>query len=261
MSFLVGATDMAGSLARFPLALKLAGDDVHGRYRRTVLGPLWITLGQAAGIFGMTLVFAGLFGQDPRVFILYLAAGFPVWAMLSSYLSDTPTAFIQAKPWIEAYEMPWTLHILRRSLGYVLVLFHQLITLFVLMLVLNVPFSAQMLWAIPALFVVFVTGTSIGVVLAVLGARFRDLQPAMTVITSFMFVFTPIFWDRASLTSNTFVVHYNPLYYYVEVIRSPLLGRPIEAQVWIVTIIGAMVCLAAAVVAFSTGRKRLYHWM
>lgn len=261
MSIVVSLKDFGGMILRFPLVVRLASDDVHGRYRRTALGPLWIVLAQAGMILGLTLVFGGLLGQDPREFVLFVACGVPIWALISSYLADMPGVFIQSRGWVEAYQLPWTIQIMRRSVGYFLTFAHQMVTFVLVMLVQQIAPTSAMLWAAPGLALVFIAGTSLGVIMAIAGARFRDLQPAMTVISGFLFIMTPVFWQRSGLAANTFVVDYNPFYYFLEIVRGPLLGQSVPVAHWIGAGVGAATLLILAIVVFAASRKRLYHWM
>lgn len=257
----VAVRDLSGSIHRLPLALVLAIDDVYAKYRRTVLGPLWIVIGQAATVAGFLVVFSGLFRTDPQTYAIYLAAGFPVWALMSSYLSDMPATFITARGMMESYELPWLMHIWRRSIGYVLVFAHQLVTLFVVMAILGVAPKPEMLLVIPAIAVLMVAGSGLGIILALFGARYRDLQPAMVVVSSFLFLFSPVVWRAEQLQINQWAVQFNPVYYYIKLLRDPLLGHGPSAELWIGTSIGAIAIFAAGFLAFYLCRRRLYHWL
>jgi ABC-type polysaccharide/polyol phosphate export permease len=264
----IALRDLGGSLTRLPLAAQLALDDILGKYRRTVLGPLWIAIGQAATIGGFVLVFSGLFGIDAPEYALYLAAGIPVWALLSQYLSDMPMTFIAARGVIESYELPWLTHIWRRSIGYVLIFFHHIVTLFAVIAILAVmgelpsPPTFNMLLALPALLVVLIAGTGVGMLFAVLGARYRDLQPAMQVASGFLFLFTPVMWRADQLREHlAWVFQYNPLYYYVVLVRDPLLGRAPGLEIWLGATVGAFALFAIGFLAFLLARRRLYHWL
>lgn len=257
----VAFRDLGGSLFRLPLAARLALDDIHGKYRRTVLGPLWIAIGHAATIAGFVVVFSGLFRLDPSTYAIYLAAGIPVWVLMSQYLIDMPQTFISARGLIESYQLPWMTHIWRRSISYMLLFFHHLITLFAVMAILRVQPTIEMLYAIPALFIVLIAGTGLGLFLAVLGARYRDLQPAMQVAAGFLFLFTPVMWRPEQLLSNEWAFQYNPLYYYITLVRDPLLGRVPPADMWIGAGAGAAAVFVLGFLAFLLGRRRLYHWL
>lgn len=257
----VAFQDLGGSIQKLPLALQLALDDIHGKYRRTILGPLWITFGQAATIGGFVVVFSGLFNIKPEQYLLYLAAGFPVWALISLYLTDMPNAFIAARGIVESFETPWLTQIWRRAIGNLLIFLHQLVTLFAAMAYLKVTPSANMLLIFPALGVVLLGGMGIGMTLAVLGARYRDLQPAMQIAASFLFFFTPVMWRPEQLQINQWVLQYNPFAYLVRLARDPLLGQAPPADIWI----GATATAAALFVigfwTFLLSRRRLYHWL
>lgn len=270
----VAIRDLRGSLASLPLAATLALDDIQGKYRRTVLGPLWIVIGQAVTVGGFVVVFSGLLGMDAGDYALYLAAGIPVWALISQFLVDMPNTFIAARGVIESFELPWLTHIWRRSIGYVLLFGHHLITLFGMMAIfatmtaLNVAgtpgatLSLNMLLAIPALVIVLIAGTGAGTLLAVIGARYRDLQPAMQVSAGFLFLFTPVMWRGDRLGPDmAWVYEYNPLYYYVTLVRDPLLGRVPDLSIWVGASAGAAALFAIGFAAFLLGRHRLYHWL
>jgi ABC-type polysaccharide/polyol phosphate export permease len=241
--------------------VRLASDDINGKYRRTVLGPLWIVIGQATTIAAFVLVFSGLFGMDPQAYAIYLAAGFPTWTLISSYLTDMPQSFITARGIIESYELPWLLHIWRRSVGYIFVFFHQIITLFVVMAMLGVTPRVEMFYVFPAIGLLLVGGTGVGMGLAVLGARYRDLQPAMTVVAGFLFLFTPVIWRAEQLRVNEWAVQFNPLYYAVTLLRAPLMGAAPEPRIWIGMAAGAVVAFVVGFLVFLAGRRRLYHWL
>lgn len=261
MAASVAFRDLAGSIHRLPLALLLALRDIHGRYRRTVLGPLWITLGQAAMIAGFAIVFSGLFGMDPSTYLLYLAAGFPIWTFISQYLVDMPSAFVAAKGLIEAYELPWLTHIWRKSLGYLLVFAHHIVILFVAMAALGVMPSMTMLYAIPGLIIVTFAGTGVGMFLAVVGARYRDLQHAMATFSGVLMLLSPVVWRAEQLEVNSWIVQFNPLHYYLKVLRDPLLGVMPSNELLIGTSLGALALFVLGFVTFMLSRKRLYHWL
>jgi len=257
----VAFRDLGGSLARLPLAFWLAWDDIHGKYRRTVLGPLWITIGQAAVICGFAVVFSGLFGADPATYLLYLAAGFPIWAMISQYFVDMPAAFVNTRGMIESYELPWLLQIWRRALGYVLIFVHHIAILFVAMLILGVQPTPNMLLAVPALFIVTLAGVGFGLTVAVLGARFRDLQHALGVAASFLMLFSPVLWRTEQLLTNQWVYQFNPLYYFLRLLRDPLLQLSTPVEIWIGAGAGAVALFVLGFVTFWVSRRNLYHWM
>lgn len=253
--------DVASSFYRIPLALRLALDDIQGRYRRTVLGPLWITLGQAATISGFLTVHAHLFGIEPAEYALYLSAGFPVWVFISHFMTDMPLAFINARGMIESFGLPWTLQIWRRTIGYALIFCHHIAILVVVMITLRTAPTPTMFLAIPALAIVAAAGAGLGLTLAILGARYRDLQPAMAVAMALLFIFSPVMWKAEQLQVNEWVLRFNPFYYYLSLVRDPLLGHAPSVVAWISTGLGAAALLAIGYITLLLSRRRLFHWL
>lgn len=253
--------DLSRSIRRLPLALTLALDDIAGKYRRTALGPLWLVIGQAATIGGMLVVFGSLFGMDPRVYVVYLAAGLPTWVLVSSFLTDMPSTFIAARGLMESYDVPWLLHVWRRAVGYVLTFFHQILTLIVLMIALQIPFTLNMLYVFPALLVILVAGAGFGLLVAVVNARYRDLEPTLGVLASFLFLLSPVMWRVEQLNLNQWIVHWNPLHYYITIVRDPLLGRVPPQEYWLGTSCAAVAIFFIGFGVFMMSRRRIYHWL
>jgi lipopolysaccharide transport system permease protein len=181
--------------------------------------------------------------------------------LISAYITEMPLTFIQARGLIESFELPWLTHIWRRSISYLLVFLHQIVILFLAMAILGAPPRWEMLYAAPALVIVLIAGSGLGMVLGVFGARYRDLQPAMVVVSGFLFFFSPVMWRAEQLRVNEWAVHYNPLYYMITLARDPLLGRVPSADIWIGASLAAVALVGAGFLCFLLSRRRLYHWM
>jgi ABC-type polysaccharide/polyol phosphate export permease len=253
--------DLVDCFARLPFAARLALDDIEGRYRRTVLGPLWLTLGQAATIFAMVLVFSGLFNQDPHKFALYLAAGLAIWNFIAGIVTGSPTIWIASKGYLESYDIPWTFYILRYTLTAVFIFCHHIITYILLKLWLNPEISWSYLWVIPGFAVLILAAFSTAWVLSMLGARYRDSGPAIGVVMSFLFLITPVFWGREGLPTRQYIVDYNPFYHFLELVRAPLMGSVPTAANWAWSIGCTTALFVIGLLSFARTRHRLYHWI
>jgi lipopolysaccharide transport system permease protein len=69
----------------------------------------------------------------------------------------------------------------------------------------------------------------IGMLLAIVCARFRDVIQLVTNMTTVLFFVTPIFWQpeqlQAAPMARFILADANPAYHIVDVIRAPLLGQ------------------------------------
>lgn len=63
-------------------------------------------------------------------------------------------------------------------------------------------------------------------VLSFICARFRDVELFVRNIMQLAFFVTPIFWNYRQISSSRrFIVDYNLLFYFIEIVRNPLLGE------------------------------------
>src|SRR5665213_4631482 len=84
---------LAEGAQRHSLWGTLAWLDIRQRYRRSVIGPFWITISTCAMILGLGLLYAGLFRQRSNVYLPYIAAGLIVWTLTSALIVDSCATF------------------------------------------------------------------------------------------------------------------------------------------------------------------------
>ena len=84
-----GFTDMIQGLVRWRLWAPLAWMDVRQRYRRSILGPFWITLSLGIMVLGLGIVYGALLHQELHDYMPYLATGLIVWGLISTMLTES----------------------------------------------------------------------------------------------------------------------------------------------------------------------------
>ena len=103
---------------------------------------------------------------------------------------------------------------------------HHLILYFIGVGLMIVPFGWTSLLAIPGIILLFVNGFWIVTVLAFICARFRDVELIVRNLLQLAFFVTPVFWNHQNIAGNRrFIVDYNVIFYFIEIIRAPLLGQ------------------------------------
>lgn len=239
----------------------LAWDDVRGRYRRTLLGPLWLTLSHALFISGLAIAFSVIFGQQLDRYFVYLTAGITIWVLISSSLMEGPIIFIRAQSMLFSYDMPASIHIFRTVLGQLITFaHHMLLYVIAVVFVYNVT-NANTLLAIPGLAILITAMIGWSTILATLGARYRDLTPAVGAVTQMAFLLTPIFWERANLREHDWFALINPFYHLIEIVRQPLLGHAPEPLSWLVSSLIAAGLIGAALILYAWKRRHLSYWL
>jgi ABC-type polysaccharide/polyol phosphate export permease len=223
-----------------------AKDALLRQYQRTHLGPLWYILSQAVVLLGIALVFHSIFKQPFADFLPYISAGLLIWTMISTAITQAPTTFVAAGPVIQAFKISYGIFPVQTMLGQLLIFAHGLCVHAVIMIATGKSLVLLPVAVLAALLVAAIVYPAIAC-LGVLGARFRDLGPAIASAAYVLFLVSPILWERSSLDpSLSWIVTFNPITYMIEIVRRPLLGEwPALAALGI--------CLALALVSACLG--------
>jgi len=142
-----------------------------------------------------------------------------------------------------------------------LVFAHNLVIVAIALAVSGVGVSWRTLLAIPALAVILVNGVWVALLLGMLCARLRDLPQLVALLVNIAFLVTPVFWYKHMLAGRAQFVDLNPLYAFLEFVRSPLLGQlPPMTSVRVVLV----ATLGGWLLTFLTALRlqaRLTYWL
>src|SRR5579859_7571285 len=75
--------DLLAGIRGWILWTLLAWLDVKQRYRRAILGPFWITISMGVMVIALGAIYAGIFKQDVRDFLPYIASGLVIWTLIA----------------------------------------------------------------------------------------------------------------------------------------------------------------------------------
>ncbi|QGZ54009.1 ABC transporter permease [Paraburkholderia acidiphila] len=256
-----GRDDLIAGLSAVRVWGTLGWHDIRQRYRRSVLGPFWFTLSTAIMVVVLGALYSELLHQDIHEYLPYLAIGLVVWGFISSVANEACSAFIGAGYLIKQIRIPLTVHICRIVWRNFVILLHSLPVVVALIVFLGRSPSIEFLLVPLALFLLFMQGVWLSVVLGVLCTRFRDIQPIVANLIQVAFFFTPVMWSPEVLKSRAWVAQYNPLYHLIELVRAPLMGRPLQWESWAWSIGMLVVGFAFAHLLMRRTRNRVPYWL
>lgn len=246
-----------------PLWGYLGWQDIKQRYRRSVLGPLWISISMGVIATAMGILYGTLFHEDITVFLPYVATGLLIWNFINGCILEGSEVFIANEGLIKFLPAPITLHVYRLVWRQTLFFLHNLVIWLLLVIIFPQPLSWTVLLAVPAFLVLGVNGAWISVLSGILATRFRDIPPIIASLTQLIFFMTPIVWSYERLKTNPLAgyVELNPVMHFVEILREPLLGQEIVWRHWIVVGAITVVGSAAALVCLRNYRSRVAYWV
>jgi ABC-type polysaccharide/polyol phosphate export permease len=245
----------------WPVWVIMGWDDIRQRYRRSVIGPFWITL--SMGLFTLVLgvIYSRLFHTDLQTYLPYLTVGYVVWGFMSAAANDSCVAFSDASRVIKQIKLPYSVYVLRVVWRNVIIFLHTIVIYVPMAIIFKIAPNLTTLYEIPGLILVVVNLIWLTTVIAILSTRYRDIQPIVgTVIQLGMFA-TPIMWTVSALGDDKFVAELNPVYHLIEITRAPLLGMAPEPHSWLVAGALAVVGSALAVALMVRASRRIVFWL
>jgi ABC-2 type transport system permease protein len=259
--------DLGQGWRQRPLWGYLGWQDIKQRYRRSVLGPLWISITMAVVATAMGILYGALFGEDIRTFLPYVATGLLIWYFINGCILEGSEVFIANEGLIRFLPAPLSLHVYRLVWRQALFFLHNLVVWGILVAIFRPPLGWTLLLAIPAFALLIVNGAWISVVTGIIATRFRDIPPIIASLANLLFFVTPIVWQYDTLLKNPAVAErariaeLNPVLHYVEILREPLLGEPIVWHHWAVVGVITVAGCIAALVCLRNYRSRVAYWV
>ena len=245
----------------------LGWQDIRQRYRRSVLGPIWITISMAVTAVALGILYSGLFGIELARLLPHVLVGMIVWGFISGCIAEGSEVFVANSGLITHLPAPISIHVYRLVWRQTLFFAHNLAVYAVMLIVFPQPLRWTDLSAFLAMALLIVNGTWVALLIGIVSTRFRDLPPVTQSIVQLLFFLTPIVWMYDVLLENPAVaerarwVEINPLFHFVELIRRPMLGQDQEWHTWFIVIGIAVVGWAMTLLVMRRYRSRVAYWV
>lgn len=239
----------------------LAWYDIVLRYRRSLLGPLWLTISMGMLLVGMGPLYAVLFHVPLQRFFPHLALGIVFWTFFTSSILDGCSVFIGAAPYLKQGDSPGSVFVWRSLARNLIQLAHHLILYVPVAIWAGLAWSPRMLLFAPGLVLILINLHAAMITLGIVCARFRDLILVVTSLFQLLLFLTPVFWFPESLPERARFVLYNPLAQLLDVVRMPLLGAVVASGTWWFLLYFTLLNVALAAGLYLTKRQQLVYWI
>lgn len=211
-----------------PVWVMLAIQDIQLRYRRSSLGPWWLTLSMSITIYTMGFLYGRLFHLDLEHYFPYLASGIIGWSFLSAVILESTNAFIESECYIKNNANLFSSFVTRIIFRNLIVFFHNLVAFIPVFFIFNLSINWHCLLLIPGLLIICINAFLFGVLFACIGTRYRDFHQIISNLIQVSFFLTPVMWMPQSLPEEfQWVIALNPFNHFLNLIRSPLINDTI----------------------------------
>ncbi|NIH85962.1 ABC transporter permease [Amycolatopsis granulosa] len=267
----------------------LGWNDIRSRYRRSLLGPFWMTVTMGVTTAGLGSVFSLIWHSPAATFFPYVGTGLIVWAFIGGCLSDGMGSFTESAELLSQTSAPLTVYVLRTVWRQTLILAHNLIIYFVLLafffrrlhehgytmdgqacgtpdgMVCHPGLGWNTFLVLPGFGLALAGGIAAALILGIVATRFRDAPPLIGAIIQLLFILVPITWPLDKLIQNApgkaWIIELNPLYHYVQIVRQPLIGQQLHWWSWLVAGGLTLAAWTVALVMLRNYRARVPYWI
>src|SRR6516165_2302443 len=102
----LAVADVIDGLTLWRLWGRLGWNDILQRYRRSLLGPLWLTASMGIMVLALGEVYARILKMALDDFMPFLCVGLLIWSIISSVLTEAGTLFTGAESYIKQIRLP-----------------------------------------------------------------------------------------------------------------------------------------------------------
>ncbi len=253
--------DLGAGICSWRLSQFLAWQDIKQRYRRSTLGPIWLTLSFGVQMLTMGVLSSFLFGLSLEKSLPYVCAGMLLWFLITQMINDGAALFVSTSRYITQIKCPLTVFLMQVIWRNVFVAAHNAtIYLFIAVVLVVIPGPSLLLW--PFGFILVIVCLSwMALVCAVVSARYRDVPVMIQNILNILFWFTPLMYFPEQLGSKRFLADYNPFTHMIALVREPLLGGVPTLNDWLVVLAITVVGWIGTFLFFARFRARIVYWL
>ena len=223
--------------------------DIKVLYAQTILGFSWAILNPAIQIVVFSVIFGRVakVGTDGLPYVLFSTVAIIPWTYMSDAMTAASQSLVSGKQLLGKIYFPRVLFPLTPILAKLVDFSISLIILISVMVYYQVTPTWNLLLLPILILAMMLVPTGIGMWLAALAIRYRDVKFAMTFVIKLLIYSAPILYSASAIPAEMrFWYSFNPIVAVIEGFRVSLLGGTIE---WQFILPG----LATAVILFISG--------
>lgn len=209
----------------------MATIEIQNRYKWSKLGSYWLLLSFGIYSLSVSIVYSHLFSIPQNRYLPYLASGLITWTLVQSFYVEGISLFANYKGYIVNINLPFYVYSMILITRNTLILLLQLPILVLIKLIYNDKFGWNFIIFPFYLIIIMMIGILIAGTLAPLGVVFKDLNHLIPAISTVLTLITPILYPAELLKNASWLYELNPMYYFVTLVRDPLLGNSVDLKI------------------------------
>ena len=207
-----------------PLLGELIARDIKIKYRRSVLGVLWTLLNPLCMMIVLSVVFSNIFKFDIENFPLYILSGQLIFNFFSDATTSSMSSIVSSASLIKKVYVPKYLFVISHIFSSFINLMASFTALLLVMTATRTELHWMTLLAPVPLLLLVLFSLGVGLVLAAVTVKFRDIMHLYSVFITALMYLTPVIYPMAMLPEwLTGFVMLNPITNIVLMFRNVML--------------------------------------
>ena len=257
-----GAEELLGGALNWRVWHLLGVSELRNRYARSRFGQVWLVLSTGTMIGALALVWSLLWNQSLHELMPFIGISIIMWNFLAQMISECTSIFAAHSNFYRNQRMNFSVSIYSIIYKNTLMLVHNLLVIIVLVVAFAVPVNMWLLQIVPGVILTWIMMLWVGYLIAMACVRYRDIIQLITTWLTVLFFITPVMWKPSFLPLKYhFIIDWNPLAQFLELLRAPFLGLPVSGHTWLVTIAVALVGGLLSLPVIGRYRSRVLFWM
>lgn len=233
------------------------------RFSRTYLGSFWLGLSNLLSVALLSLVYGAVLDvSNPYDYAIYLGLGLTIWGLLSQAVMSGCLLFTERRDHLVNNSFPAVFYCLEEW-SFQIQTFAQAFLFVLIALALIKPIilinAIMYLW-LPVLNL-FAFCLWVIMLLAVVGARFKDVGQLMPILLQLMFLLSPILYPAERLSKVAFLADFNPLYRILSPLRAAVMDGVLSVRHELIALVVNLAILSLMFVTLKRLRYRLPLWI
>lgn len=257
----IGLEELKNGFTSHERWLYMAVQDIKLRYRRSIIGPWWVTISTGVMVIILGFLWSHIFGNNLENYLPFFAVGFVLWGWMSAQVLDAAGGLFQFQDVIKQLKLPFPIFTLRLNVRQLIVLAHNAIIIALVLLLTGKGLSWINLFSIPNLILIQLNLTLLSIVVTIFCSRYQDMTQVVNAGTQIVFFFTPILWQVETLKNRIYLAELNPVYHWIEMIRAPLLGYLPSLSNYLWSLASLVILSVLATYYLGRYRSRIAYWL
>jgi len=241
--------------------LYLGIQDIKLRYRRSIIGPWWVTISTAIMILALGVLWSKIFVTDTKTYMPFFAVGYVIWTWISAQISDATSVFLQFENIIKQTNLPFPIYLFRLAIRNLIILTHNFVVVILVIFLVGQGLNENFIYSIPAILLLQIMLVMLCTCIAIFCSRYRDMGQVIMVILQVAFFFSPILWQPNSLKGHEELINFNPIFHWIEIIRQPLLGNLASSDSWNYVLMNTFCIFLLTIYLLGKSKLKIAVWL